>query len=490
VTTTTTGKGTGVPIAELQALVGSQGVRQVARYPVNEVMIAHWCDAMGDENPCYTDSGFAAASVHGGIVAPPAMLDVWDKKGLRSVRDPSSPRAQVLEVLDAHGFVSTVAVNSELTVTRYLRPGEVIGNVEVLDDVSAEKQTALGAGHFVTTRHRYTNEAGEHVGDVLFRILKFRPGTGRKAEPSAEAAADGGVRPDPDPALRPRPAINRDNQYFWDGARRHELRIQRCERCGHRSFPPSPRCPECGSFAMGFVVASGRGTLYAWAVPHHPQANGFRYPLLVGLVELEEGTRLVSNIVACAREDLRIGMPLEVCWLDSHPALVEGATDSRGPITLPQFRPARPPRRETTLAIDEVAPGDPLPLAPVPITPTLIVSGALATRDFTDVHHDRDIAVARGSKDIFMNIHTSLGLLQRYVTDWAGPEALVRALRVRLGAPNYPYDTMTMTGAVTAADAGTGEVTVSARGYNSLGDHITGTVELSLPVARRHGGDA
>ena len=90
----------------------------------------------------------------------------------------------------------------------------------------------------------------------------------------------------------------------------------------------------------------------------------------------------------------------------------------------------------------------------MPVTPTRIVAGALATRDFQDVHHDRDLAHKKGSKDIFLNINTSLGLMQRYVTDWAGPEALVKALRVKLGAPAYPYSPLTFTGSVQSVDRG------------------------------------
>jgi hypothetical protein len=232
---------------------------------------------------------------------------------------------------------------------------------------------------------------------------------------------------------------------------------------------------------MGWTAVSGRGHLYSFAVPHHPQVDGFRYPVLVGLVELEEGTRLVTNVVACRREDLRIGMPLEVCWLDSHPALVEGVDDSRGPITLPQFRPARPGRRETTLTAGEVAVGDALPLAPVPLTTSSVVAGAIATRDYEDVHHDRDLAVRRGAPDIFPNIHTSVGMVQRWLSDWAGPEAVYRAVRVRLGVPVHPGDTLTFAGAVTAADAGSGAVTVSFTGFCDRGDHVTGTAEVVLP---------
>jgi len=472
-------------LAQCKALIGSEGPAHYARHAVNEPMIAHWADAMGDGNPVYVDADYAAASVHGGIVAPPAMLDVWDRHGLLFKRPASSPRGQVINHLEAEGYISTVAVNSELEVVRYLRPGELLSNVEVLDDVSEEKTTGLGIGHFVTTRHVFRNQHGEHVGNLMFRILKFKPGTGRSAASDGDAARPA---PNPDPSLRPRPSINRDNLAFWDGARKHELRIPTCNDCGHAFFPPSPRCASCGSFNLGYTVSSGRGHLYSYALPHYPQANGFRYPVLVGLVQLEEGTRLVSNIAGVKREHLQIGMPLEVCWLDSHPALVEGEVDARGPITLPQFRPALPERNESTFVAGAVAQGDELPLVAIPVTPTLIVAGAIATRDYTAVHHDRDNAVRLGSKDIFMNINTSIGLLQRYVSDWAGPEAIIRALRIRLGAPNYPYDTMTFTGSVTAADETTGEVTVRATGFNGLGDHVTGTVELTLPAAAQSGG--
>jgi len=104
------------------------------------------------------------------------------------------------------------------------------------------------------------------------------------------------------------------------------------------------------------------------------------------------------------------------------------------------------------------------------------------TRDWFDAHHDRDRAVARGSKDVFMNIHTTLGLIERYVSDWCGPEARWRAIRVRLGAPNYPGDTMTLSGVVQSSDLTTGSVTVAFRGRNALGDHASGTAELMLPV--------
>ncbi|MBG0817924.1 hypothetical protein HS045_27680 [Planomonospora sp. ID82291] len=113
----------------------------------------------------------------------------------------------------------------------------------------------------------------------------------------------------------------------------------------------------------------------------------------------------------------------------------------------------------------------------------MIVATAIATRDYQDVHHDPALAVTRGSKDVFMNILTTNGLVERFVTAWAGPAAVVTAIRIRLGAPNHPGDTMVLTGAVTAKEDGDGRVEVAVRGDNGLGAHVTGTVVVRLPRA-------
>jgi hypothetical protein len=135
----------------------------------------------------------------------------------------------------------------------------------------------------------------------------------------------------------------------------------------------------------------------------------------------------------------------------------------------------------TSLRYDDVNVGDQLPELDLPLTRTLIVSTAIASRDYQDVHHDPGLAQERGSPDIFMNILTTNGLVGRYVTDWAGPNALLKAVRIRLGAPNYPGDTMKITGAVTRKEQG--EIEIGLKGSNRLGDHVIGTVVLTLPDA-------
>ena len=124
--------------------------------------------------------------------------------------------------------------------------------------------------------------------------------------------------------------------------------------------------------------------------------------------------------------------------------------------------------------------GTVLPELVIDVTPTLVIAAAIATRDFQDVHHDRDRAVARGGKDIFLNILTTTGLVQRYVTDWAGPEAMVRKIAIRLGVPCYAGDKLTFSGQVTRAAGGerSRECVVEVTGRCSLGDHVTGTVHL------------
>ena len=136
-----------------------------------------------------------------------------------------------------------------------------------------------------------------------------------------------------------------------------------------------------------------------------------------------------------------------------------------------------------TLNLRDVVVGEELPPLDVPITPTLIIGGAIASRDYQDVHHDRDLARQRGAKDIFMNILTTNGLVGRFVTDWAGPEAILRSVAIRLGAPNCPGDTMRMTGKVSALEGD--EVHLEIHGTNSLGEHVSGTVSLSLPGGSR-----
>lgn len=143
---------------------------------------------------------------------------------------------------------------------------------------------------------------------------------------------------------------------------------------------------------------------------------------------------------------------------------------------------SRPP---ATRRVSDVAVGDDLTPLVLDMTATRIVAGALATRDFMPVHHDRDYANQQGAPDIFMNILSTNGYCSRFLTDWAGPGAMVRSVAIRLGVPVFPGSTLTFTGTVTAVEArpadAEGVVDVEFRATNDLGDHVTGTARLTLP---------
>lgn len=133
-----------------------------------------------------------------------------------------------------------------------------------------------------------------------------------------------------------------------------------------------------------------------------------------------------------------------------------------------------------TRRFNEVSLGESLPTLEIPITVALITGGAIATRDYFPGHHDKDAAQELGSPHVFMNILTTSGLVQRFIEEWAGPEARFNDLRIKLGAPNYPGDTMKFTGEVTAIGEDKRTVEVSLKGKNSMGNHVTGTVSLVM----------
>jgi uncharacterized protein len=446
---------------------------RLARDPVNVPAIRTWTDAIGDANPVYTDAEFAAGSVHHGLVAPPAMVQVWTMPGLGppagghragsnerssqlSDSAGSDPLGVMMGALEDAGFTAVVATNCDQTYARYLRPGEQLAVRAELLDVTGPKRTALGEGWFVTTRSTWFS-AAEPVATMDFRVLKFRPssshlGPAASSENEPERAGRGG-QPRASPGIM-RPPASPDTEFFWAGTRAGELRIQRCGGCGALRHPPGPACVSCGSIGKAeYQVAAGTGTVYSYVVHRHPPVPGKQLPMVIALVELTEGVRMLGELTGVDPADVAIGMPVRVHFRRVDDDLV-----------LPDWRPDRPGT---------------LPELVVSVTPTVVVATALATRDFYPVHHDRDFAARGGAKDIFLNILTTTGMVQRYVTDWAGPDAIVRAISIRLGVPCYAGDTLTFAG--TAVEAADGEQQVAVTGSCSLGDHVTGTVQLASP---------
>jgi uncharacterized OB-fold protein len=308
---------------DIRPLVGKEYGRVYAWDKINAPMIRQWCEAMGMDDSAYT--------AEGAVVAPPAMLQVWCMEGLTANNYPPGSTTEnpyeVLRLFEAQGFPAVVAVNSELTFGRDLREGERLYYTTRLDAISPEKTTALGTGYFVTLIMTYFSEQpqgdDEQVGQLLFRVFKFRPanaGAPAKAEAPAKAKA---------PAKRPLPGISDDTRFFWDGARAGQLLIQRCKSCGTLRHPPGPVCPECHSFEWDTLQSSGRGTVYSFVVMHYPEVPPFDHPNPIALIELEEGTRLISQLVGVAPGDVRIGQAVQV----------EFNTFNDGELVLPQFRP-------------------------------------------------------------------------------------------------------------------------------------------------------
>ena len=281
-----------------RALVGKEYGPYIAWDPVNAPMIRQWCDALGVENPAYLNCEYAARSRHGGLVAPPTMLNVWLMRGYgdrRAAGSAEDDQFEVAKMFAAAGYEAVVATNSEQEYQHYLRPGDQLTSTVVLESVSNEKKTALGRGYFVTVSHIYRNLVGEVVGRMRFTNLLYRP---------AETAA---AKPPP-----PQPGISQDTQFFWDGLTDDQLLIQRCAACGTLRHPPGPVCTSCHSFEWDTVRSSGRGSLHSYVVMHHPKHPAFDYPHVVGLIDLEEGTRLVAPIVGVAPESIEIGLKLAV----------------------------------------------------------------------------------------------------------------------------------------------------------------------------------
>ncbi|MGH3390538.1 MAG: OB-fold domain-containing protein, partial [Actinomadura sp.] len=427
--------------------------------PVNAAMIRNWTQAIGDRDPRWAR------------LAPPAMIQVWSMLGLgeQKAGSPGGRSGSVgregiadepLRVLNAAGFTGVVATNCEQTYDRYLRHGEELRSAMRFGSIIGPKRTALGEGYFVTWFQTFYDAENRRVAEMLFRILKFRPRK-RTGGPS------GGKYP-------LRPTVGQDTRFFWDGVERGELRIQKCGGCGALRHPPGPMCPSCHSVERDHIVASGRGEVHSYVVHHHPPVPGRTPPYVVALVELAEGVRIVGNVIGCPPEDVRIGLPVELVF--------ERMDDE---LTLPQWCPAerellhdhagRAPigRDHAEVSAGDATDGPPGPV--IELTPTFVIASALATRDFTPVHHDPELARAQGSKDIFLNILTTMGLVQRCVTEML-PDAELAAVSVRLGVPAYAGDTLTLTGRVVD------DHTVEVRGAVSLGDHVTATVRLKERV--------
>lgn len=291
--------------AQLQTFVGLEtGDPMPAPDEVNSPMIRHLVEAVGDTNPVYTNAELAAASIHGGIVAPPTMLQAWVMNGIEGPqRTSDGPYEKMNELLFSRGFSSVVGTNSEQVYHRYLRPGDQLTMRTVIDSISDEKSTGLGTGHFVSTRQDYYDADNQLVGSMLFRIFRFQP--------KARAAA-------PKPP-RPKPATTHDNHWWFAAVNDGELCAQACSECQHVRFPTGPMCPTCHSLKWDKVHMPLSGTIHSYVITHFPQVPSFDYPLPIVLVDMDpvsgpggDQVRMVMNTADTDNDALVIGARVRI----------------------------------------------------------------------------------------------------------------------------------------------------------------------------------
>lgn len=293
-----------------EIVAGGRSTPRAGREAVNEPMMHHWLDAIGDTNPIYLDEDAARAAGHPGIVAPPAMIQVWTMMGLGGVRPDDDPLGRIMALFDDAGYVGVVATNCEQTYHRYLTPGERVSISAEITDVVGPKQTALGEAYFITQHIVWTTvESGEQVAEMIWRIMKFVPRDKASDEPAAAIADD----LDPDTLMRP--ASSRDTKFFWDGVNAHELRIQR-RPDGTLVHPPVPAIWQDKDAETDYLVASGAGTVYSYVVHHAPKVPGRSLPFVIALVELAEGVRMLGELRGVDPDDVQIGMPVRATYLD------------------------------------------------------------------------------------------------------------------------------------------------------------------------------
>ena len=270
-------------------------------------MIHHWVDAIGDKNPIYVDESAAKAAGHPGIVAPPAMIQVWTMMGLGGVRPDDDPLGKIIELFDDAGYVGVVATNCEQTYHRYLQPGEEVSIAAELTDVVGPKRTALGEAFFITQTITWS-VGDEEVAEMMWRIMKFRP-----AEKDSAAAAE--IPGDLDPDKLMRPASSRDTKFFWDGVDAHELRLQK-RPDGSLQHPPVPAVWADKDAPVDYVVSSGDGTVFSFVVHHAPKVPGRTLPFVIALVELSEGVRMLGELRGVDPAAVTIGLPVRATYLD------------------------------------------------------------------------------------------------------------------------------------------------------------------------------
>lgn len=295
--------------ARIRAYVGREmGPPKRGYDDVNPAMIRHWVEVTGDDNPVYSDAQFAAASAKRGLIAPPTMLAIWAMEGYPMAMARTGAvdvQRELHAVFEAHGFTGVLGTNTITEFHRDLRPGDQVTARTVIDNISQRKKTARGEGYFIETVTEFTDQNGEVVGRQVFRTLRFAP----NAEAVAAAAGTApGAHAGIEVPTRIQSPRGHDNAWWWEAIDDGKLLIQRCKGCGTLRHPPRPMCGVCQSVEWDSVESSLEGAVFSYTQISYPKFPGYPQPLVCGLIELREGTRLVANIVGCDPGQVRIGM--------------------------------------------------------------------------------------------------------------------------------------------------------------------------------------
>jgi uncharacterized OB-fold protein/acyl dehydratase len=311
---------------EIHAFVGREnGPPKKGHDNVNEAMIRHWVEIMGDESPVYTDNDAAKNSSKGGIIAPPAMLQAWSMEGYSMAGDfVQDVQRGLHNVFDEHGYTGVLGTNTSTEFYRDLKPGDEVTTHTIIDNISEQKATARGIGYFIETVTSFTDQDGEEVGKQVFRVLKFVPADSDSA-PANESDDD-------TPAVPTRIASPRghDNGWWWDAIDEGKMLIQRCKSCQTLRHPPRPMCGKCQSIEWDSIESNMEGEVFSFTTLHYPKIPGYDYPLCCAVISLNEGTRIVANVVGIDHEEVTIGMK------------VKGKIEQVDEKTmLPQFYPAQ-----------------------------------------------------------------------------------------------------------------------------------------------------
>lgn len=308
---------------KIYAYVGKQVCPPTpAKDPVNDTMIRHWAEVMGETNPAYTNPEWAASSERGKTIAPPAMMYVWNQEGyaVASTGRPSDPQSDLVQLFNDNGYSGVLGTNVKQEYFAEASPGDQVIMEMTIDSVSERKATARGTGYFYETLATFTNQDGIKLGTQRFRVLKFIP----QEQPAAAASEDKLAVP-----TRITSPRGHDNKWWWDACDEGKVLIQRCKGCQTLRHPPRPMCGECQSMEWDSIESTLDGEVMSYTALRHPKIPGYPTDPICAVIKLSEGTHLVSNIVGCEYEDVSIGMK------------VKGKVEQVDEKTiLPQFYPA------------------------------------------------------------------------------------------------------------------------------------------------------